>query len=174
MIRNFLLFALRLLTVAISTDAIASSVSAVSVPLAKVVSDSRLIVVAAVEQVTIVQPEERTKNDPGLRYFQVRIEEVLKAPDSTARRNLKGRTIAIFDPMEIFYHDRADLIAAGVISFVDPRYATRVQSVVAGERLVFFLGDKQPRLPHPEAYVLIGGRAYDRLGIKPAVLKRLN
>jgi hypothetical protein len=88
---------------------------------------------------------------------------------------LQGTTIAVFDPQEKFYHDHADLIAAEVISFVDARYATKVQQIAAGDRLVFFLTGRsqQLKLPRLDAYLLVCGRAYDTLGIKRAVLKRL-
>lgn len=158
---------LRLATIAVacvlSREAAPSTVTPISVPLAKVVADSRLIVVASVERVA---------NQSGLRYFEVRIEEVLKSTEA-AQKKLQRATIAVFDPQEKFYHDHADLIAAGVISFVDSKYPTKVQQIAAGDRLVFFLAGRGQQSTLPPAYFLVCGRAYDRPSIKPAVLKRL-
>ena len=114
------------------------------------------------------------KNQPGLRYFEGRIEQVLKSTE-TAPKDLQGTTIAVFDPQEKFYHDHADLIATEVISFVDARYPTKVQQIAAGDRLGFFLTgrSKELKLPRLDAYFLVCGRAYDTPGIKRAVLKRL-
>jgi hypothetical protein len=172
--RSLSLAALVLASV-LSREAASSTVSAVSVSLSKAVADSRLIVVASVQQVGSFIPPTAGKDDPGLRYFEVRIEEVLKSSEAAAPKNLKGTAIAVFDPQEMFYHDHAAMIAAGVISFVDARYRTRIQNVAAGDRLVFFLAgrDKQPKLPRPDTYSLVCGRAYDALDIKRAVLKRL-
>jgi hypothetical protein len=156
-------------------EAASGSIAFVSVPLAKVVSDSRLIVIASVEQVETFIPTTTRTGDPGIKYFAVRIEEVLKSTEAEAPKNLKGSPIVVFDPQEVFYHEHADMIAAGVISFVDPRYPTKVPQVAAGDRLVFFLAgrDKQLKLPRPDAHFLVCGRAYDRLDIKRAVLRRL-
>jgi len=163
--RRFLRLATMAVACLLSRDAVSSTVTPISVPLSKVVSDSRLIVVASVERVA---------NQSELRYFEVRIEEVLKSAEA-APKELQRTTIAIFDPQEKFYQDHADLIAAGVISFVDPKYPTKVQQIAAGDRLVFFLAGRttQLKLPRPDAYFLVCGHAYDRLGIKPAVVKRL-
>jgi hypothetical protein len=105
-------------------EAASGSIAFVSVPLAKVVSDSRLIVIASVEQVETFIPTTTRTGDPGIKYFAVRIEEVLKSTEAEAPKNLKGSPIVVFDPQEVFYHEHADMIAAGVISFVDPRYPT--------------------------------------------------
>jgi hypothetical protein len=91
----------------------ASTVSPVSVPLSKVVSESQLIVVGSVERITMLQPANTTKNDPGLRYFEVRIDEVLKGADQAM---VRSEIVPVFDPREMFYHEHADMIAAGVIS----------------------------------------------------------
>lgn len=109
-----------------------------------------------------------------VRYFAVRIEEVLKARES-ANTNWTGRQIAILDPREIFYQEEADLIAAGVISFVDARYPTKVAQIAAGDRLIFFLAGPETvrKLRLPDAHILVCGSAYDTLAIKRAVLKRL-
>jgi hypothetical protein len=166
-------FAVALLAFVLPRSAASSTVSAVSVPLSKVVSDSRLIVVASVQQVGMFLS--MTKKDPGVKYFEVRIEQVLKSVEAASRKDLQGTTIAIFDPQEMFYHDHADMIAAGVISFVDRRYPTKVQKVTAGDRLIFFLAsaEKHAKLPGTESYSLVCGRAYDAASIKRAVLKRL-
>jgi hypothetical protein len=110
-----------------------------------------------------------------VRYFAVRIEEVLKSRESDTER-WTGRRIAILDPRELFYQEEADLIAAGVISFVDARYPTKVQQIAAGDRLIFFLAAPETarKLHLPGARILICGRAYDTLAIKRAVLKQLN
>jgi hypothetical protein len=158
----------------LSREAASSTVTPVSVPLSKVVSDSRLIVIASVEQVANFDPAGSRQNQPGLKYFEVRIEQVLKSTE-TPPKDLQGTTIAVFDPQEKFCHDHADLIAAEVISFVDARYPTKVQQIAAGDRLVFFLTgrSKELKLPRLDAYFLVCGRAYDTPGIKRAVLKRL-
>jgi hypothetical protein len=158
----------------LSPEAGSSTVTPVSVPLSKIVSDSRLIVVASVERVADFDPAGSRQNQPGLKYFEARIEQVLKSTE-TPPKDLHGTTIAVFDPQEKFYHDHADLIAAEVISFVDARYPTKVQQIAAGDRLMFFLTgrSKELKLPRLDTYFLVCGRAYDRLGIKPAVLKRL-
>jgi len=158
----------------LSREAVSSTVTPVSVPLSKVVSDSRLIVVASVERVANLDSTGSKKNQPALRYFKVRIEQVLKSTE-TAPKDLQGATVAVFDPQEKFYRDHADWIAAEVISFVDPKYPTKVQQVAAGDRLLFFLTGRsnELKLPRLDAYFLVCGRAYDRAGIKPAVLKLL-
>ena len=109
-----------------------------------------------------------------VRYFAVRIDEVLKSRDSAAK-NWSGRRIAILDPQEMFYQEEADLIAAEVISFVDARYPTKVQQIAVGDRVIFFLAGTETsrKLLLPDARFLICGRAYDTLAIKRAVLKQL-
>jgi len=110
-----------------------------------------------------------------VRYFSVRIEEVLKSRE-TAPGSLVGRKVAILDPRDVFYQEEADLIAAGVISFVDARYPTTVQQIAAGDRLIFFLAGPEAarKLSLPDARNLVCGKAYDTLAIKRAVLKRLH
>ena len=158
----------------LSREADSSTVSAVTVQLAKVVSDSRLIVVGRVEEISDYRFSNARKNLVKTRYFAVRIEEVLK-PRKSLSKNWKGLRIAILDPQEMFYQEEADLIAAEVISFVDPRYPTRVTQITPGDRLVFFLASSEAsqKLALPDAYFLVCGRAYDTLAIKRAVLKQL-
>jgi hypothetical protein len=163
-----------LLACLLAREATSSTVSAVTVPLAKAVSDSRLIVIGTVEEISEYRFSNARKKMATTRYFAVRIEEVLKSRESTTE-NWTGRRIAILDPMEMFYQEEADFIAAGVISFVDARYPTKVQQIAPGDRLLFFLaGPETPRkLLLPDARFLICGRAYDTLAIKRAVLKHL-
>jgi hypothetical protein len=146
----------------------------VTVPLAKAISDSRLIVVGSVEEISEHRFSSARNRMATVRYFAVRIEEVVKSRESAAR-SLVGRRIAILDPREVFYQEEADLIAAGVISFVDARYPTKVQQIAAGDRLIFFLAGPETaqKLFLPDARFLVCGRAYDTLAIKRAVLKRL-
>ena len=155
-------------------EAASSTVSAVTVPLAKAVSDSRLIVVGSVEEISEYRFSTARNKTVTVRYFAVRIEEVLKSRES-AKTNWTGRRIPILDPREMFYQEEADLIAAGVISFVDARYPTKVQQIAAGDRLIFFLAGPETaqKLPLPDARFLVCGGAYDTLAIKRAVLKRL-
>ncbi len=155
-------------------EAASSTVSAVTVPLAKAVSDSRLIVVGSVEEISEHRFSSARNKLVTVRYFAVRIEEVLKSRES-APGNLIGRKVAILDPREVFYQEEADLIAAGVISFVDARYPTKVQQIAAGDRLIFFLAGPETalKLSLPDARLLVCGRAYDTLAIKRAVLKQL-
>ncbi|MEY2561774.1 MAG: hypothetical protein QOG51_2189 [Verrucomicrobiota bacterium] len=150
----------------------ASTVSSVSVPLSKVVSESQLIVIGSVERITMLRPPDTTKNDPGLRYFEVRIDEVLKGADQAM---VRSEIVPVFDPREMFYHEHADMIAAGVISFVDRRYPTRVSQVAIGDRLVFFIAAtaKSGKSPIAGARFLTCGQAYDTLAVKSAVRKRL-
>ncbi len=159
----------------LSHDAASSTVSAISVPLAKVVSQSQLIVIGSVERIPILHAPDAKKHDPGLRYFEVRVEEVLKDSRNGSGKSLQGSTIAVLDPQETFYHERADLIAAEVISFADPRYPTKAHPIAAGDRLVFFLTapGKPENSPLPGAYILACRQAYDTLAIKRGVLKRL-
>ena len=151
-----------------------STVSAVTVPLAKAISDSRLIVVGSVEEISEYRFSSARNKMVTVRYFAVRIEEVLKSRES-APRSLVGRKIAILDPREVFYQEEADLIAAGVISFVDARYPTKVQQIAAGDRLIFFLAGPEAarNLSLLDARFLVCGRAYDTLALKRAVLKQL-
>lgn len=153
----------------------ASTVTPVSVSLSKVVSESQLIVVGSVERISTLQAPDTTKNDPGLRYFEVRIDEVLKNVDKAAAKNLRGATVPVFDPQEVFYHDQAKLIAAGVISFVDRRYPTKARKIEVGDGLVFFMvaPEKSGKSPLTGAYFLTCGQAYDTLAVKSAVRKRL-
>jgi len=155
-------------------EAASSTVSAVTVPLAKSVSDARLIVVGSVEEISEHRFSSARNKLVTVRYFAVRIEEVLKSRES-APGNLIGRKVAILDPREVFYQEEADLIAAGVISFVDARYPTKVQQIAAGDRLIFFLAGPETalKLSLPDARLLVCGRAYDTLAIKRAVLKQL-
>jgi hypothetical protein len=154
-------------------EAVASTISALTIPLPKAVSQSTLIVAGTVERIGNSRAVDAKRDDPGLRYFQVRVDEILKAADKTMK-NLKGKELPIFDPQERFYHDQREMIAAGVISFADPRYPTRVQKIAAGDRLVFFISafEKLPAFPDG-AYRLVCGQAYDTLAIKRNVLKRL-
>jgi hypothetical protein len=152
-----------------------STVSAVTVPLAKAVSDSRLIVVGSVEEISEYRFSSARNKMVTVRYFAVRIEEILKSRESAAG-GLSGRQIAILDPREVFYQEEADLIAAGVISFVDARYPTKVQQIAAGDRLIFFLAGQgtAEKVSLPDARFLVCGRSYDTIAIKRAVLKRLH
>jgi hypothetical protein len=158
----------------LSREAGSSTISAVTVPLAKAVSDSRLIVVGSVEAISEYRFSSARNKMVTVRYFAVRIEEVLK-PRESATENWTGRRIAILDPMEMFYQEEADLIAAEVISFVDARYPTKVQQIAQGDRLIFFLAGPETarKLSLPDARFLTCGRAYDTLAIKRAVLKQL-
>jgi hypothetical protein len=155
-------------------EAGSSTVSAVTVPLAKAVADSRLIVVGSVEEVSEYRFSSARKKMATTRFFVVRIEEVLKSRES-APGNWNGRKIPVLDPQEMFYQEQADLIAAGVISFVDPQYPTSARQIATGDRLVFFLAGPETarELPLPDARFLICGHAYDTVAIKRAVLKRL-
>jgi Trk K+ transport system NAD-binding subunit len=158
----------------LSREAGSSTISAVTVPLAKAVADSRLIVVGSVEKISEYRFSNARKKAAATRYFEVRIEEVLKSRDS-ATKHWSGRTIPVLDPQEMFYQEQADLIAAEVISFVDPQYPTKVTQIAAGDRLIFFLAGPETarEIPLPDARFLICGRAYDTLAIKRAVLKQL-
>jgi hypothetical protein len=155
-------------------EAASSTVSAVTVPLAKAVSDSRLIVAGSVEEISEHRFSSVRKKMVRVRYFAVRIEEVLKSRES-APGSLIGSKIAILDPREMFYQEEADLIAAGVISFVDARYPTKVQQIAAGDRLIFFLAGPESagKLSLPDAHFLVCGSAYDTLATKHGVLKQL-
>jgi hypothetical protein len=155
--------------------AAASTVSPVSMPLSKVVSESQLIVTGSVERITMLRPPDGTKSDPALRYFEVRIDEVLKCADKEAPRNLRGAIVPVFDPQDMFYHEHAQMIAAGVISFVDRRYPTKAGKIAAADRLIFFIAapQKAGKSPIAGAYFLTCGQAYDTLAIKSAVRKRL-
>src|ERR1700682_6166862 len=124
-----------------SGEAGSSTISAVTVSLPKVVPDPRLIVVGRVEEISEYQFSNARKNFVKTRYFAVRIDEVLK-PRKSGSKNWNGRRIAILDPQEMFYQEQAELIAAGVISFVDAHYPTKVQQIAAGDRLIFFLADQ--------------------------------
>jgi hypothetical protein len=165
-------FLVGVLVCLLTREAGSSTVSAVTVSLAKAASDSRLIVVGSVEEIAEHQFSTARNKIVKVRYFAVRIEEVLKPRKST--ENWKGRRIAVVDPMEFFYHEQADFIAAGVISFVDARYPTRVQQIAAGDRLVFFLAgpETSSKISLSDARFLICGRAYDTLAIKRAVMKK--
>jgi hypothetical protein len=165
---------LGVLTCLLCREAAASTVSAVTVLLTKAVSDSRIIVVGSVEEIAEHRFSSKRNRMVTVRYFAVRIEEVLK-PEEPATKSWTGRKIAILDPREVFYQEEADLIAAGVISFVDARYPTKVQQIAAGDRLIFFLAgpDTTRKLSLADARFLVCGRAYDTLAIKRAVLKKL-
>jgi len=156
-------------------EAASSTVSAVTVPLTKAISDSQLIVIGSVEEISEHRFSNARNRMVAVRYFAVCIDEVLKSRES-APGSLVGRRIAILDPQEVFYQKEADLIAAGVISFVDARYPTKVQQIAAGDRLIFFLAgpEASQKLALPEARFLVCGRAYDTLAIKRAVMKRLH
>jgi hypothetical protein len=158
----------------LSREVGSSTVSAVTVPLAKAISDSRLIVVGTVEEISEYRFSSERNKKVTVRYFAVRIEEVLKSRESAAKI-WTGRRIAVLDPQEMFYQEQAELIAAGVISFVDPRYPTKVEQIAAGDRLVFFLAGPETsrKALLADARFLICGRAYDKLAIKRAVLKQL-
>ena len=82
-------------------DATASTVSALTVPLPKAVSQSSLIVAGTVERIGNARSPNAVSGDPGFRYFQVRVDEILKAADKTMK-NLKGQELQIFDPQEKF------------------------------------------------------------------------
>jgi hypothetical protein len=122
--------------------------------------------VGRVEEISEYQFSNARKNLVKTRYFAVRIDEALK-PRESGSKSWNGRRIAILDPREMFYQEQAELIAAGVISFVDARYPTKVQQIAAGDRLVFFLASPETsqKLPLPDARFLICGRAYDTLAI---------
>lgn len=158
----------------LSREAAASSISALNVPLSKMISDSRSIIVGRVEEISEYRFSNPRKKPVRTRYFSVRIEEILK-PRGSDSRNWNERRIALIDPQEMFYQEQADLIAAEVISFVDPRYRTNVQKIVPGDRLVFFLAGPETshKISLPDARFLVCGQAYDTLSIKSSVLKLL-
>jgi hypothetical protein len=155
-------------------EANASTVSPVTVPLAKAVADSRLIIVGRVEEILEYRFSNARKKMATTRYFTIRIEEVLKSRES-AETKWNGHKISILDPQEMFYQEQADLIAAEAISFVDPQYPTKVTHIAAGDRLIFFLAGPETtrELSLPDARFLICGHAYDKLAIKRAVLKQV-
>ena len=155
-------------------EANASTVSPVTVPLAKAVADSRLIVVGLVEEISEYRFSNARKKMATTRYFAVRIEEVLKSRDSAETKWI-GHKISILDPQEMFCQEQADLITAEAISFVDPQYPTKVTHIAAGDRLIFFLAGPETAqaLPLPDARFLICGHAYDTLAIRGAVRKKL-
>jgi hypothetical protein len=134
----------------LSSEAISSTVSPVTVSLAKIISDSSGIVVGSVEEISELRFSNARNRVETTRYFAVRIDEVLK-PQKSHSKNWTGHRIAIVDPQEMFYQEQADLIAAGVISFVDRRYPTKVQKIAGGDRLIFFLADPKTarNLPSP-------------------------
>jgi hypothetical protein len=163
-----------ILTCVLVPETNASTVSAVTVSLAKAVADSRLIVVGRVEEISGYRFSNARKKMATTRYFSVRIEEVLKSRES-AETKWNGHRISILDPQEMFYQEQADLIAAEAISFVDPQYPTRVRQIAVGDRLIFFLAGPEAatKLPLPDARFLICGHAYDTLAVKRAVLKQV-
>jgi len=163
-----------MLVCVLSREAGSSTVSAVTVTLAKAVSDSRLIVVGSVEEISEFRFSNARKKMATTRYFAVRIEGILKSRDSSTK-NWNGHKISILDPQEMFYQEQADLIAAEVISFVDPQYPTKVTHIAVGDRLIFFVAGREAatKLPLPDARFLVCGHAYDTLAIKRAVLKQL-
>lgn len=149
-----------------------SSVSIAEVPLRDVVASAAIIVVGKVEQIASVQYPNAKEDEPELRVFDVKVEEVLKPRgDNTA--GLKGTTIQAFDPRDKYQHDHYEQIEAGAISFVEKRYATKAGTVAECDHMIFFLDEYPPSddfpLPHP--YILVVGQAYELVASKAAVLQ---
>jgi hypothetical protein len=146
----------------------------VTVPLGKVVSEARSIIAGSVEEIAEYQFANARNKLVTTRYFVVRVEEVVKSRESGST-NHKGSRIALVDPQELFYQEHADLIAAGVISFVDRNYPTKVAKIAVGDRLLFFLagGETARNLRLPDARFLVCGHAYDTFAVKHSVLKQL-
>jgi len=159
-------------TLLVAHQAGASTVTPVSVSLRELVTSAPLIVIGTIKNTLVFAAPNPTKKEPGLGYLEVTIQQILKNPDRAVASSLKGKTIAIFDPQETFYQEHAAMIAAGVISFVDRRYSTKVRRTAAGDRLVFFIA-RPGKAPRPGAYFLACGKAYETMALKPAVLRRL-
>ncbi len=154
---------------------VASSISVTEVPLPEVIAGASIIVVAKVEQIASVEYPNAKDDEPELRVFDLKVEDVLK-PRGGNTAGLKGTTIQAFDPRDKYQHDHYEQIRAGVISFVEKRYATKVGTVAEGDHLIFFLNEHPPAgdfpLPHP--YVLAVGQAYDLVANKAAVAQLVN
>jgi hypothetical protein len=159
---------------AIAVQAIGSTVSVVDVPLRDVVAKSQLIVLAKVEEIGSEPFANAADDEPEIRLYQLRVEEVLKSKMATSA-SAKGGTIQAFDPRDLFQHEHYKLIRAGVMSFAEQRYATKAANVAEGDHLIFFLNEQPPlpAFPVEHAYVFAVGQAYDVLAQKAAVLQLL-
>ncbi len=156
--------------------ALGSTVSAVSITLPKLVADSRSIVLGTVERVGNFPSQPATAGgEPGLRCFEVRIEQVLKPAATRPPKPAPGTLLRIFDPQEKFRRDHAKMIAAGVISYTEPRYPTKVATVSPSQRLLFFLGElsESPGPGAPNAYLLTCSGSYESISQKSVVLRLL-
>ncbi len=142
------------------------------VPLRDVVASASIIVVGKVEQIASVAYPNAKDDEPELRVFDVKVEEVLKPRRGNAA-GVQGTTIQAFDPRDKYQHDHYEQIEAGWMSFVEKRYATKVGTVAEGDHMIFFLDEYPPSddfpLPHP--YVLAVGQAYDLVASKAAVVQ---
>ena len=152
-----------LLATVLTTATYASTVSVVALTLPKLVAGSELIVVGTVE------PQRDGPASPP-HVCDIRVSEVLKAPASI-RAQLIGRTLRLFDLEQEFARAHADLIAAGVISYVVRRYSTTAPGPSAGDRLIFFIG--QPAGAPDPPYFLSCSGSNEPISAKRAVLRAL-
>ncbi len=118
----------------------ASSISITEVPLREVIAGANIIIVAKVEQIASVEYPNAKDDEPELRVFDLKVEDVLK-PRGGIAAELKGTTIRAFDPRDKYQHDHYEQIQAGVVSFVEKRYATKAGTVAEGDHLIFFLNE---------------------------------
>ncbi len=151
-----------------------STVSIVEMPLRDVVAKSQLILVAKVEEISSEPFLNAEDDEPEIRFFQLRVEEVLK-PKVTTSAPAKGTTIQAFDPRDLFQHQHYQLIRAGVISFAEQRYPTKAENIAEGDHLIFFLNEQPPLkgFPVEHAYVFAAGQAYDVVAQKAVVVQLL-
>lgn len=161
-----------LLFAAVALPALGSTVSIVEVPLKEVVAKSQLIIVGKVEEIGSEPFSDAAEDEPDIRLYQLRVEEVLK-PKAATSAPAKGTTIEAFDPRDLFQHEHYKLIRAGVISFAEQRYPTKAESIAEGDHLIFFLNEQPPLAGFPiaHAFVFAAGQAYDVVAQKAAVVQ---
>jgi hypothetical protein len=133
----------------------AGSVSATTFTLRGVVGRSARIVRGKILSTAPAQIDGAT-----LSSLQVAVDKTLKGSPGAP-----GEIVRLFDPGQWFAHTHAAAIRAGVISYEDPRYATRVTpaELKKGAVLIFYLGgEAAPSGFPPGAAFLTCGQAYDR------------
>jgi hypothetical protein len=110
-----------------------------------------------------VKARSQVKIDGGtFHYVELTVGAVLKGTPARP-----GEAIRVFDEAEWFHHTHAAAIKAGVVSYVDPHYATPVPDaeIKPGAAVIVFLRADAPPAGFPaNAAFLTAGGAFERAG----------
>lgn len=153
----------------------ANTVSPVSVTLPQMVRESRSIFVGQVDSIGGEAYQTPSGAKSTLPYIEVRVEQLVK-PAAHDFAPQVGSVLRLVDPREKFRRDHAELIAGGVISYVERTYHTKARPVSIPDHLIFFVGEAINQISRdgPSAYFLTCSGSYEAVTAKSVVLRLLS